>query len=419
LPWRPLLGGGSSAARCDNGGVSDVQIDPRAGLTGFRRFTWVTLAGTTVFFLVEVAGEWIADGDTAAGARVLGGAALAVVVAAAGVLLARRVTAGGGVPARDLPVRWLAAGAVAAAVLGALMLAGAEYGGWAYAPVTVAAIAATFLPTRPRWALLAGAAAAGSAVGGLVAWAAGDGLGEAVAYPPLLTAVVAGATLGMLWSWDVADRLDGARGLAAELAVKDERLRFAADLHDIQGHHLQVIALKSELAARLAERDPARAAAEMEEVRRLATDAIRDTRAVVQGYRRTTLDEEIANATRVLAAADIDATMTVVDTPGDADLLGLVVREATTNVLRHSRAVHASVDYRVVDGSARLRIGNDGVTDPSGSPGPSGNGAGGTGLRSLAERLAAAGGSLTWARDGDRFEVAATLPLGGTSRVGS
>jgi two-component system sensor histidine kinase DesK len=391
----------------------------------------VTLAGTTVFFLVDVAGEWIADGDTAADARVLGGAALAVVVVACGVLLARRLTAGGGVPARGVPVRWLAAGAVAAAVLGALMLAGDEYAGWAYAPVTVAAIAATFLPARPRWALLAGAAAAGSAVGGLVAWAAGDGLGEAVAYPAALTAVVAAATLGMLWSWDVADRLDGARGLAAELAVKDERLRFAADLHDIQGHHLQVIALKSELAARLAERDPARAAAEMEEVRQMATDAIRDTRAVVQGYRRTTLDEEIANATRVLAAADIDATMTVVDAAGDADLLGLVVREATTNVLRHSRAVHASVDYRVVGGSARLRIGNDGVTDPagspgpsgspepSGSPGPSGDGAGGTGLRSLAERLAAAGGSLTWARDGDRFEVAATLPVGGTDRVTS
>ena len=403
--------------RCDNGGVSDQQIDPRTGLTGFRRFTWVTLAGTTVFFLVQVAGEWVADGGTAAASRVAGGAALAVVVVAAGVLLARRMSAGASRPAAVLgpahavhgvPVGWLATGAVAAAVLGALMLADGEYAGWSYAPVTVAAIAATFLPARSRWAVLAGAAAAGSAVGGLVAWARGDGVGEAVAHPVVLTAVVGAATLGMFWSWDVADRLDGARRLAAELAVKDERLRFAADLHDIQGHHLQVIALKSELAARLAERDPARAAAEMEEVRQLATDAIRDTRAVVHGYRRTTLDEEIANATRVLAAADIDATMTVEGAAGDADLLGLVVREATTNVLRHSRAAHASVEYRVVDGRARLRIGNDGVTGAAAS-----DGTGGTGLRSLAERLTAAGGELTWARDGDRFEVAATLPVGG------
>jgi two-component system sensor histidine kinase DesK len=184
-------------------------------------------------------------------------------------------------------------------------------------------------------------------------------------------------------------------------------LRVATDLHDIQGHHLQVIALKAELAARLVERDPTQAAAEMDDVRRLATDAMHDTRAVVQGYRRTTLGAEIANAIRVLAAANIDATTTVSDDGASGpQLLGLVVREAMTNVLRHSRARHADMDYRVVDGSARLRIGNDGVPVVRGA-----GDAGGTGLRSLAERLAAAGGELTWSRDGDRFEIAATLPL--------
>jgi two-component system sensor histidine kinase DesK len=232
-----------------------------------------------------------------------------------------------------------------------------------------------------------------------------------VLLPPGLLAITAATLLGILWAWDVAARLERAGRLSADLAVADERLRFAADLHDIQGHHLQVIALKSELAARLAQTDPARAAAEMQEVQRLAADALRDTRAVVQGYRRTALDDEIANATRVLAAADIDARMRLDADAGtdglsetSRNLLGLVVREATTNVLRHSRARRAEVDYHVTGGLAQLRMGNDGAVDHPGA-------AAGSGLRVLAERLAAAGGRLTWARDGDRFVVAASLPL--------
>jgi two-component system, NarL family, sensor histidine kinase DesK len=171
-----------------------------------------------------------------------------------------------------------------------------------------------------------------------------------------------------------------------------------------------MIALKSELAARLAEIDPVRAAAEMEEVRRVAVDALQDTRAVVQGYRRTTLDDEIANATRVLAAADIDATMNLDPaahlTTSGRHLLGLVVREATTNVLRHSRARRAEVDYRLVDGVARLRIGNDGAVEQS-------EDTAGSGLRTLTERLRAAGGELTWERDGERFVVLASFPAHG------
>jgi two-component system, NarL family, sensor histidine kinase DesK len=387
-------------------GVSDRQIDPRAGTARFRRYTWVTLVGTTAFFLVDVVGEWVADADPPVAARVVGSAALVVAAVAAGVLVARRLSLAGSWGA-GLPVRWSAAGAGAAAILGALMLADGQYERWAYAPITMAALTATLLPTGRRWVPIVGTAAGGSLLAGLVAWASGDGLVDAATYPLWLTAVVAGATLGMLWSWDVADRLDAARRLATDVAVKDERLRFATDLHDIQGHHLQVIALKAELAARLVERDPTQAAAEMDDVRRLATDAMHDTRAVVQGYRRTTLGAEIANAIRVLAAANIDATTTVSDDGASGpQLLGLVVREAMTNVLRHSRARHADMDYRVVDGSARLRIGNDGVPMVRGA-----GDAGGTGLRSLAERLAAAGGELTWSRDGDRFEIAATLPL--------
>jgi two-component system sensor histidine kinase DesK len=150
-------------------------------------------------------------------------------------------------------------------------------------------------------------------------------------------------------------------------------------------------------------------------VRRLAAEALRDTRAVVLGYRRTTLDEEIANATKVLAAAGIDARAAAVDTTGgppepDAarHLLGLVMREATTNVLRHSRARHAEVEYRLDDGHARLRVSNDGADEPPPAPGPSG-----TGLAGLAERLGGAGGDLTWEHQGGRFVLTATLPVAG------
>lgn len=338
--------------------------------------------------------------------------ALAVTTVASLVLLSRRLT---GLPPDGQPpgppVGWVLAGSCGAAVLGGILLLLADDGVWSVAPATMVVVVATFLPPSRRGVLLAAAAV----LGGIAAlasgsWGGGGWLG-AVLLPPALLAITAATMLGLLWGWEVAARLERARRLSAELAVADERLRFAADLHDIQGHHLQVIALKSELAARLADADPARAAAEMREVQRLAIDTLQDTRAVVQGYRRTSLDEEIANATRVLAAAGIDARLQV-DPAADSDrlsetsrnLLGLLMREATTNVLRHSQARHTEVDYRVEAGMARLRVGNDGaVAGPSASRG--------TGLDMLAERLAAVGGTLTREHDGDRFVVAASLPL--------
>ncbi|MFI7708560.1 sensor histidine kinase [Nonomuraea sp. NPDC049480] len=387
--------------------------DPRAGLTSLRRYTWWTLVGTTEFFLILLVGRWLLRPDVPVAVRACGGVALPVVVVVSAVLLTRRLDRPPIPGAQDggTPVGWLAAGCGAAVLLGAILLAGGEFGLWALAPATMASVTATFLPAGRRWWLIAVAAAGAALPGGVTSALSGGDVLYAAAFPAGLVAFVAWLTLGMMWSWDVTERLNEARRLSAELAVKDERLRFAADLHDIQGHHLQVIALKSELAARLAQADPARAAAEMEEVRRLAADALRDTRAVVQGYRRTSLDSEIVNATRVLAAAGIDASTQVEPAgvralpDGGGHLLGLVMREATTNVLRHSHARHAEVDFRVSDGFARLRVGNDGAdaTPDTGT---------GTGLRTLAERLRAAGGGLTWEHEDDRFVVAARLPVG-------
>lgn len=395
-----------------NGHVRDRAIEGGTGLGSFRRYTWWSLAGTTTFFLVAVIGAWILGPGVPGWARAVGTVALAVTALASAVLFSRRLAS---VPA-DPPgaqtdaqtVAWMIGGGAGAVVLAAVLLAVRDGGLWSLAPAIMTSVVATFLPPRRRWVLLA-AVLAGAAVPGVIAGltSGGEWL-RAALFPPVLVAFSAWVTLGMLWAWDVAERLNAARGLAAQLAVTEERSRFAADLHDIQGHHLQVIARKSELAARLAELDPARAAAEMREVQELATDALRDTRAVVQGYRRTTLDEEIANAARVLAAAEVQVELNVDATArlpaAGRHLLGLVVREATTNVLRHSRARAAEVDYRLTDGVACLRMGNDGAAE--------GPGAGtGTGLRTLAERLEAARGTLTWTHEQDRFLMVASLPV--------
>jgi two-component system sensor histidine kinase DesK len=400
--------------------MRDRATERGTGLGGFRRYMWWSLAGTTAFFLVYLVGGWILDPDVPVWARVSSAAALPVIVVASMVLISRRLPrTPTGADDRARPARlpllaWLIAGSAGAAVLGVVPLTLRNYGLWSLAPATMVSVAAMFLPRRQRRMLIVAAVPAAAALGGTVALVSGDGLLYAAGFPAGMVAFIAWMMLGMLWAWDVAERLNVARRLAAELAVADERLRFAADLHDIQGHHLQVIALKGELAARLAEADPARAAAEMKDVQRLATDALNDTRALVQGYRRTTLDDEIANATRVMAAADIDARMNLAPavaadsdrlSPSGRHLLGLVMREATTNVLRHSRARHAEVDYRVNGGRAHLRVRNDGAAGSAGA-------ATGSGLRTLAERLEAAGGELTWTHDGDRFVIAASLPLG-------
>ncbi|KUL28084.1 sensor histidine kinase [Streptomyces regalis] len=394
--------------------MGDKSIDRgAAGLTSLRRYTWWTVPGMTACVLAVFVGEWVLDGDVPLWARVPAAAALAVEVWASVVLLSRRLAL---LPVTDThpgapPAGLLIAAAGAGVALAAFPLALRNYGLWPVAPALVVAILATYLPPYRRRLLIAGAVAFASLPGGVVSLVEGDGeLAYAALFPAGLVAFTAWVTLGPLWAWDTARRLHEARRLEAELAIREERLRFAADLHDIQGHHLQVIALKGELAARLVEQDPARAAAELKEIRRLAADALSDTRAVVQGYRRTTLEDEIANATRVLAAADIDARMAVdpdAATTGLTDsarhLLGLVMREATTNVLRHSRARHAEVDYRIADGFAHLRVSNDAAeVQPAALQG--------TGLRTLAERLGAAGGKLTWNHHGERFAVTAALP---------
>lgn len=227
------------------------------------------------------------------------------------------------------------------------------------------------------------------------------------AWAGALTAGAASFRLSV-WMLDVVVRLDRARTTEAELAVAEERLRFARDLHDTLGRNLSVVALKSELAEALVSRDPQRAANEMQGVRQLAEDSLAEVRAVVRGHRVTSLDSELAGSQSLLSAAGTEC-----ETSGSGDglgehvqsTLGWVVREATTNVLRHAEATSCTIEVQVNDGAARLTMRNDGVRDQQGSrPG--------SGLAGLRERLEAQGGTLSAGPDGDgTFVLTASVPV--------
>ncbi len=215
------------------------------------------------------------------------------------------------------------------------------------------------------------------------------------------------------WLWHLITRLDEARTMSSQLAVARERLRFASDLHDIQGHHLQVIALKAELAERLltAPSEEHRTAAQeaIAEVRSLAEEAQTETRQLVRDLRVVSLTEELQNAQGVLEAADIttdvttEADMNATGTIEVSRLLGLAVREATTNILRHADATEVRIQLYTTQQALHLDIQNDGVTT-SATKHP------GSGLDGLRARYRSAGGDIHTRQEADTFELQAVLP---------
>ncbi|QKG26609.1 sensor histidine kinase [Actinomadura verrucosospora] len=209
--------------------------------------------------------------------------------------------------------------------------------------------------------------------------------------------------------WDLHQETHAARDALARLAVTEERLRFSRDLHDLLGHSLSLIAVKSELAMRLADADPARAGAEMADVQRAARDALREVRAAVHGYRAVELDAELAGVRAVLEAAGVRCDAGAVPDglpPEVRSVLAWVIREGATNVIKHSEARHCAVAVTAYGGSVVLEMRNDGVrggADPGGT---------GSGLTGLAERAAVLGGEITADRHGrDGFLLRAVVPL--------
>lgn len=220
------------------------------------------------------------------------------------------------------------------------------------------------------------------------------------------TFICVSALMAQFWVWEVAVQVDRDRARGAVDAVDRERQRFAADLHDIQGHNLQAIVLKSELAARLVAVDPGRAAAEMSAVEELARRTLAETRSVAHGYREVSFETELANAVGLLEAGGVRCHTDLVAyddvRPEARRLLALLVREATTNVLRHSEADKADITLAATADEVRLTVRNNHPLARLRGDGQ--------GLTGLAERFTAAGGRLRWASSTEWFDVEAALP---------
>jgi two-component system sensor histidine kinase DesK len=206
--------------------------------------------------------------------------------------------------------------------------------------------------------------------------------------------------------------LRAARVEITRLAVAEERLRFARDLHDLLGHSLSSITLKSELAGRLLPVAPDKAAAEVRDIEGVARNALREVREAVAGYRQPTLDEELASAQQILEAAGIACQIerSVGVLPNDVDaVLAWTVREGTTNVIRHSHAKHCEICLMQESEEIHAEISDDGVGFSSPSDETNVNG---SGLSGLAERVAASSGKFeAKTPSGGGFSLRVSLPL--------
>lgn len=218
------------------------------------------------------------------------------------------------------------------------------------------------------------------------------------------TALLPFMTVTSLWWWDVLSTLDLARASESRLAATQERLRVATDVHDLQGHHLQVIALQLELAERLMGSDDAAALEQLRAARASVAEARQGTRDLATRFRSVPLSDELANAVDILRAAGIDARReTVTDTSdAPASVLGPVIREATTNILRHGSGKWARLALVREAGDWVLQVSNDA---------PAGVEAGsGSGLDGIRRRVGEHGGLATVERTDDTFVLTVSVP---------
>jgi two-component system sensor histidine kinase DesK len=184
-------------------------------------------------------------------------------------------------------------------------------------------------------------------------------------------------------------RLRKANEEIEHLAKVAERERIARDLHDVLGHTLSVITLKSELAGKLMDRDPQRAGQEILEVSEISRQALSEVRDAIRGYRAKGLAAELAQAKSTLETAGLsvqcDAATTVKLPAIQESVLSLAVREGVTNVVRHAQARSCRLRIEQGNGSCRLEIQDDGRGSSNGE---------GNGLRGMRERVEMLGGTL-------------------------
>ncbi|GAA2483848.1 histidine kinase [Winogradskya humida] len=357
-----------------------------AGLTpGRPRFVWV-FAAVWLFYL----GENLSALRAQAGwARDVGLVALAGFAVLYVFLVAR-----GRAVSRRLPLVWLLLTAMLG--LAALQVPGAGFHALTCA-VYVGALAMTVLPVWQAVPFCGALVVSAELLAWLVPGWEDNGYGLAV----LLGSA---ATFGLRLAGERQFRLRAAQQELSVMAVQNERARIAADLHDILGHSLTVVTVKAELAQRLLDIDVEKARKELQDLEALARDALSDVRATALGMRGISLPGEIAAAREALKAAHV-----VADLPGAADevpsrvreLFAWTIREAVTNVVRHSGAGRCEV--RLTPSSVEI------VDDGPGAGVPA---ADGQGLLGLQRRAREAGAVLSVGRrgDGPGFRVRVEVP---------
>jgi two-component system sensor histidine kinase DesK len=333
---------------------------------GAQNLAWVYASGL-VFLLLAVFS--VNEDDPSRGALALR-VTLLLVIAVAYVLAAWVADA-------PLAFRWAYIG-----LFIALIAIRAFSDGWGFVGlgVYVSILLATLIPWRVAWIAIA-------VWSGLVAATFLFSRDLLSIYIAVVSLAIGWAAGGGIETGRVRGQLRRAEARVSTLSVAAERERISRDMHDILGHSLTAIAIKAGLAARLADRDPQAARAEMTEVEEIARQALTDVRATAAALRLVRLTTELAGARSVLMAAGIEAEVPTAVEPmpdEESELLGYVVREAVTNVVRHSQA-HTCV---ITVAPKMVRIADDGVGRRPGLP------AGGSGLHGLRERVAAAGGEL-------------------------
>lgn len=321
-------------------------------------------------------------------------------------------------------------GRIGLIVLAALAgLACAVYGkNWTPLWIYVSAAAGMVLPSRPsqRRQALAGVLAVGACYV-FFSWLAHDDAGNflAVLIPVILIGV---AMIGFRLQMDLMRQLAEARETVAKLAANSERLRLARDMHDLTGQSLSVITLKSELAAKRLNRLPASAErdtilGDLGDIGRVSRQTLHDIREAVSGYRRPTLAVEAITARNALDAAaialDDDPGLTLrsgtFDTEAEA-VLAWCLREAVTNVIRHSGARSCRIRLTERPGELSLEVTDDGRGPGHQPPDPAPRDpAAGAGLHGMSERLSAVGGRLALGpaagRENRGFTLTATVPV--------
>ncbi|AZG47715.1 sensor histidine kinase [Gordonia insulae] len=370
------------------------------GLSGperFRLYTRLTLQsailGVAVILAVTTARPWAAPG---------------VLIAGAAALLAVEAQPEFTTLGRGRPRRWMLPTAaavlvavwVAYAIAARVMSAAADVDAARSAGIYVAMLAAlSIVPfVRHRWWIaLAISVATGAA------FAAGPrGMLQVAGITFAVAVFLVGTTLLTRWALIVVDDLERARVVEAKLQVAEERLRFSRDLHDVVGRGFSAIAVKSELASTLLRAGAAdRAGTEVEEIKTLAVESMEQMRALVHGYRDINLDGEVAGARSLLSAAGCELRIEGDPSAVPAEfheVAAWVVREATTNIVKHSSATSATFTM----GSSGMTLRNNGVSSMTADSRDTVADER-SGLRGLAERLAEVGARLERSCTADEF----------------